>query len=79
MKNTPKAISLNVTSTDKEAVRQGLAVARSIIRTKFMDAFDKGGTSLLCSLMVEISEAMELMDTSEEDAIKEYFLVANEI
>ncbi len=57
-----KAIELNVKSTDTEAVRQGLAVARSLVRARFLDAFDNGGTEVLSLLMTDIAEAMDDLD-----------------
>ena len=62
-----RAIELHVTSANHEAVRQGLAVARSLVRRRFLDAFDKGGTDVLCLLMGDIAEAMEHLDTQEDD------------
>ena len=67
-----RAIELNVTSSDTIALRQGLAVAKSLVRRRFLDAFDKGGTEVLNLLMSDISEASKELTSQQEDDFMEF-------
>ena len=67
-----RAIELNVTSLDTIALRQGLAVAKSLVRRRYLDAFDKGGTEVLNLLMADISEATNDLASQEEADFMEF-------
>lgn len=51
---------------DSSSVRQGLELARSIVRRRFMDAFDSGGSKVLSLIMSDLTFAMDELDTTDE-------------
>jgi hypothetical protein len=59
-------MDLSNTSTDTNAVRQGLVIARTLVRRRFLDAFDKGGTEVLSKLMLDMSDVMAELDAEED-------------
>lgn len=59
-------VDLSKTSPDTQAVRQGLAIARTLVRRRFLDAFDKGGTEVLSLLMRDMAEVIDEL-AAEED------------
>jgi hypothetical protein len=51
---------------DSTAVRHGLELARSIVRRRFLDAFDTGGSKVLSLIMCDLAATMDDLDSTDE-------------
>ena len=60
-----KALDLHISTENTLAVIQGLAVAKSLVRSRFLEAFDQGGTAVLCLLLADIDQTMDELGSLE--------------